>query len=532
MTARALLPTGFIRAAVLLGVLAAPGLRGAEGAPSPFPARTLDDLVVLANGRLKPFATLAHEEVRRIFAARSHAAQHPVETYLGILFAPDEWLAHRCLTPDRRARAVFAADMLAPREVLEHWDSRVAALHAMQRGGESSREAFQRERAALEILWSDIGGLYTRAEALRNAAADLRFLPDPDAPGGDWLTEEGARAALARGVAALKPGTDAFAALAVACKERNAAAFADGARALKEAQRALAAEHGCAILSPAMVDCELLYYAVDFRAAGLILFAAAALLFLLAGLRGCAACRHAAVAVYALGVLWTAWIVGGHTAIAARLPLKNLQEVFLVVLFFVPLIGIVLRAALRDRLYFGVAAFLTALGFVGAMFLPQEGYAISPLVAILHSPWREIHILTIMLSYAILLVAFGLHAAFIIAALASPRPAGDERRNCPAADRLHRHAVLTVGWGFLFLTIGIATGAAWANSSWGRYWGWDPKEVWATVAWLIYALFLHVRIFFKARKGLLAAINAVGFAAILFTYFGVTYLLSGLHAYR
>ncbi|HAK95715.1 MAG TPA: hypothetical protein DCM87_12135 [Planctomycetes bacterium] len=532
MTAPASRRSAALRAAVLLGVLAAPCLRAAEGPGAPLPARMLDDLVVMAGGRLKPFATLAREEVRRIFASRRYAAQHPVETYLGVLFSPADWLERKCIAPDRRARAVFAADALAPREVLDHWDSRVAALHAMQRGGESSRAAFQRERAALESLWNEIGALYTRADAIRNAASQARFLPDPNAPDGEWLTGEGARAAAARGVASLTAGIDASAALARACAERDAAAFAEAARSLKAAQRALAAEHGCAILPPAMVGCELLYYAVDFRAVGLALFAAAALAFLLAGLRECAACRLAATALYALGALWTAWIVGGHTAIAGRLPLKNLHEVFLVVLFFVPVIGIVLRAAFRDRLYLGVAALLTAVGFTGSMFLPPEGYAISPLVAILHSPWREVHILTIMLSYAILLVAFGLHAAFIIAALASPRAAGGERGCSPLAERLHRDAVLTVGWGFFFLTAGIATGAAWANSSWGRYWGWDPKEVWATVAWLIYALFLHMRIFFKPRKGVLAAVNAIGFAAILFTYFGVTYLLSGLHAYR
>jgi ABC-type transport system involved in cytochrome c biogenesis permease subunit len=176
-----------------------------------------------------------------------------------------------------------------------------------------------------------------------------------------------------------------------------------------------------------------------------------------------------------------------------------------------------------------VAALLTAVGFTGSLFLPPEGYAISPPVAILHSPWREVHILTIMLSYAILLVAFGLHAGCVAATLAAPRGPGSRAL---LAERLHRDAVLTVGWGFFFLTVGIATGAAWANSSWGRYWGWDPKEVWATVAWLVYALFLHLRVFFNPRREVLAAVNAVGFAAILFTYFGVSYLLAGLHAYR
>jgi ABC-type transport system involved in cytochrome c biogenesis permease subunit len=152
-------------------------------------------------------------------------------------------------------------------------------------------------------------------------------------------------------------------------------------------------------------------------------------------------------------------------------------------------------------------------------------------MAILVTFWREVHILTIMLSYAILLVAMALHAGYLVVRFAGPavglRTVGRE----DLAEDLNHKAYLMVVWGFLFLSAGIATGAAWAHSSWGRYWAWDPKEVWATVAWCIYALFLHMKVFFHARGTVLAVINLIGFAAILFTYFGVTYLLGGLHAY-
>jgi len=85
--------------------------------------------------------------------------------------------------------------------------------------------------------------------------------------------------------------------------------------------------------------------------------------------------------------------------------------------------------------------------------------------------------------------------------------------------------------GEVLLGIGISTGAAWAYDAWGRYWGWDPKEVWALVAWILFAASLHGRAFrfFSARGW--ALMNLVAFAALLFTFFGVTYLLSGLHSY-
>jgi len=85
-------------------------------------------------------------------------------------------------------------------------------------------------------------------------------------------------------------------------------------------------------------------------------------------------------------------------------------------------------------------------------------------------------------------------------------------------------------FGFLFLSIGIISGAVWANSAWGRYWGWDPKETWSLVTWFIYATMLHARLMRGWRGKRIAYLSLVGFAAVLFTYFGVN-LLPGLHSY-
>jgi ABC-type transport system involved in cytochrome c biogenesis permease subunit len=85
-------------------------------------------------------------------------------------------------------------------------------------------------------------------------------------------------------------------------------------------------------------------------------------------------------------------------------------------------------------------------------------------------------------------------------------------------------------FGFLFLSIGIISGAVWANSAWGRYWGWDPKETWSLITWFIYATLLHARLMRGWRGRRIAYLSLVGFAAVLFTYFGVN-LLPGLHSY-
>jgi cytochrome c-type biogenesis protein CcsB len=85
-------------------------------------------------------------------------------------------------------------------------------------------------------------------------------------------------------------------------------------------------------------------------------------------------------------------------------------------------------------------------------------------------------------------------------------------------------------FGFLFLSAGIITGAVWANSAWGRYWGWDPKETWSLITWFVYATLLHARLTRGWHGKRIAFLSMVGFAAVLFTYFGVN-LLPGLHSY-
>jgi cytochrome c-type biogenesis protein CcsB len=101
----------------------------------------------------------------------------------------------------------------------------------------------------------------------------------------------------------------------------------------------------------------------------------------------------------------------------------------------------------------------------------------------------------------------------------------------PSADTLDRVTYKTICIAFPLLTFMIATGAYWANRTWGSYWSWDPKETWAAITWLVYAGYLHMRIT-RGWRGRRAAYFAIlGFGVVIFTFLGVTYLLPGLHAY-
>jgi cytochrome c-type biogenesis protein CcsB len=105
------------------------------------------------------------------------------------------------------------------------------------------------------------------------------------------------------------------------------------------------------------------------------------------------------------------------------------------------------------------------------------------------------------------------------------------QRMLPSADALDQLTYKTICVGFPLLTLMIAVGAYWANQTWGSYWSWDPKETWAAITWLVYAGYLHMRVT-RGWRGRRAAYFAIlGFAVVIFTFFGVTYLLPGLHAY-
>jgi cytochrome c-type biogenesis protein CcsB len=101
----------------------------------------------------------------------------------------------------------------------------------------------------------------------------------------------------------------------------------------------------------------------------------------------------------------------------------------------------------------------------------------------------------------------------------------------PALNQLDEVTYRMIAIGFPLLTGGIITGAVWANSAWGTYWGWDPKETWSLITWFVYAVYLHARYVRGWKGSQMAVISAVGFLAVIFTYLGVNLVLSGLHSY-
>jgi len=214
-------------------------------------------------------------------------------------------------------------------------------------------------------------------------------------------------------------------------------------------------------------------------------------------------------------------------------PLSNLYES---VVFFSWTIILIYGLIEFKYKYRVVGAFVVPFALLG-MAWAQLGLSsgIEPLVPALQSNWLLYHVITCFLGYAAFAVACGISIMYLIKEKqegpASDAAAGGLIAMFPSIkilDDLNYRAIMI---GFPLLTLGIITGAAWANYAWGTYWSWDPKETWSLIVWFVYAAFLHARIT-RGWVGRRAAIlSIVGFAATIFCYLGVNLFLSGLHSY-
>jgi cytochrome c-type biogenesis protein CcsB len=211
-----------------------------------------------------------------------------------------------------------------------------------------------------------------------------------------------------------------------------------------------------------------------------------------------------------------------------RPPLGNLWEYTIALAWGIVLFTAVFEAAFKDRslglVMLPVAAAMMATALA---FFPSE---ISPLVPALQANRiLGLHVTAMMLSYSALSVSFGASVLYLVQTSTGAR----ERRfaRLPDGETLGEIGYWSVLVGFPLLTLGIALGAYWASSAWGRYWGWDPKETSALLTWFVYAGYLHAKGLrgWEGRRS--AWLLVVAFGAVMFTYFAVNFLISGLHSY-
>jgi len=232
------------------------------------------------------------------------------------------------------------------------------------------------------------------------------------------------------------------------------------------------------------------------------------------------------IATYMLadGLLFQTIALVLRTLETGHFPFVTMYETLVFWSWLIALVYLFLQFRFRIK---ALGALITPLVFLAiaiASVLPSKYQKSPPLVPALQSHWLEFHIATCFIAYACFAVSFAVGIAYLIKQRSNPE-------DLLSKDKLDMIGYKSIGLGFPFLTLGIISGAVWANVAWGSYWSWDPKETWALITWFTYAIYLHLRIIAKWKGKASAITSIIGFACVIFTFVGVNYLLPGLHSY-
>ncbi|MGY1684019.1 c-type cytochrome biogenesis protein CcsB [Geodermatophilus sp. SYSU D00867] len=241
-----------------------------------------------------------------------------------------------------------------------------------------------------------------------------------------------------------------------------------------------------------------------------------------------------AMLLTALGALTHAGVLVARGLAVDRLPWGNMYE-FAVAVVLVAVVAFLVLAvrspALRHLGLFVLAPVVVSLVAIG-LFLYVES---APLVAALRSSWLAVHVTTAILGFGVFFVSGIASVLYLVRGRFEAR-GGDPSSSrlvarIPPAATLDRVAHRTAIFGFPIWTFAVIAGAIWAESAWGRFWGWDPKETWAFIAWVVYAAYLHARTTAGWRGRPAAWVNVVGLGVMVFNLLYVNMVSSGLHSY-
>lgn len=242
-----------------------------------------------------------------------------------------------------------------------------------------------------------------------------------------------------------------------------------------------------------------------------------------------------AIHTAALGMRWYESYQLGH----GHIPLSNLYESLMSLSWTTVLLYLIVEYRYKSKAL-GVLIFpLVSLAMAYASLSPNIQDEIEPLVPALQSNWLTYHVMTCFLSYSAFAISFGSSITYLFKHKKAQEkaPAGaDMSEFFPSMDALDDIIYKTIAIGFLLLTIGIITGAVWANYAWGSYWSWDPKETWSLITWFVFALYLHARVRPSWRGAPSSVIMILAFLCMVTTFLGVSWLaklfgIPSLHAY-
>lgn len=501
---------------LLLAALALPGL--AQGQTEFAPETILSGMPVQSGGRMKPLDTLARESVRLVTGKVEFEKRDPVLTLLGWWAKPEE-------TP--KLQLIEFRDIAVKKELGLDAERRWYSLEELEGNAKigAAREEIHKRLRAEEQLDPDqqkIQELLGKMATVQAAADGTLFTVVPNPSGLQEAWGNFSDLSHADTVPMVAGAKKAVADL------RTALASGDPA---KLGPSAVAARQELAKLGPVPDDAalskEIRYnHSHPFGKAWMLYLAGLLVLTFVKG-EGRSTGYWAGFSLIASGFLMHIYGFYMRCTIAGRPPVTNMYESVIWVAFGAVLFAFILELFSPKRWYLISAACGAVVCLILADTLPTVlDPSIRPLTPVLRSNfWLTIHVLTITLGYAGFMLALGLgHVVLWKCAMRSDQ---SEQINS-----LHDALYRALQVGVLLLATGTILGGVWANYSWGRFWGWDPKEVWALIALLGYLAILHGRYAGWLRKFGIAAWSVIAFQGVLMAWYGVNFVLgAGLHSY-
>jgi len=493
------------------------------GGPELAPLR---EIAIQEGGRTKPLDSFARELAKRIQGARafgleSIAGLEPVEWLLSTLAAPDRWKAEPIVKVTHAgvrdaAGLPHERDRYSFQELAEHkgLQEAVARVRAKLDGNEE-----------LDPVGREVLDLYDTLLTYQGVMSgeSLHLVPHPDDPKAAWYSIADLGAPQTASIPHVQRVRALVSALVSAYQEGDRPGVATAASALRSR---------LAELAPAVypngkdLKREVHYNRLKpFRAAWLLYllgFVALLASFPLASRRF----SGAGLLLVVAGFLAQAYGMTLRVMISGRPPVTNMYESVVWVAFGAVLFALVFEAVYKVRVFAACASALAVVCLILADNVPILDGSIAPLVPVLRdNMWLTVHVLTITLGYAAFTLAMGL--GHLNLGLYFFRPG-----QVVLFKDLSRFLYRALQVGTLFLAVGTLLGGVWASYSWGRFWGWDPKETWALIATLGYLAILHARMTGWIKDFGMAVGSLLGYLLVLMAWYGVNFVLgTGLHSY-
>ncbi len=487
----------------------------------------LGQIPVQSGGRVKPFESFAREALLSVTGKFSFEAKSAAALVWEWMAKPEEWHTKSFLPirfkPLRDEFGLMAiGEKISPELALTHPPFQEKVRQALERQEKKEPVGFL-DKKRLE--------LYDRARLFQAVAQGSipGFLPQPEDPKAGWIPLAGLadlerRAVLEKEYSPSEVAEiqGALARLVRVIREDEKKSLLETANAFRHSLENLLDSRGV-LLDQFRLDVERAYYRIRPFQWAWILYLASALSWFV--LRGRFASWPLSLFLAGFGMHSLGFIQ--RSLIAGRPPVSNMYESVIWVawaaIFFSTVLGLVYRKSILPAVAAWVAAFSL---LIGESFPAVLDPSLAPLVPVLRNNyWLTVHVLTITLSYGAFALAWGLaHAVLFVFAFRSK-----EREK---QEMLSQYLYRALQIGVVGLAAGTILGGVWANDSWGRFWGWDPKETWALIALFGYLAVLHGR--FAGWLGSFGtAIGSIlAFLGILMAWYGVNFVLAaGFHSY-